>query len=124
MGVFRKEFNMNNVQLIGRTTKEIDVRYTSGQQMAVAKFTVAVNRRGRDKGSDFISCVAFGRTAETLEKYVHKGHRIGISGHIQTGSYEKDGHRVYTTDVIVDEFDFLEPKLPDAYEPDDSGVSY
>lgn len=81
--------------------------------MAVARFSLAVNRRGKDKGADFISCVAFGKTAEVLDKYVSKGHRIGIVGHIQTGSYEKDGHRVYTTDVVVDELEFLEPRKSD-----------
>ena len=101
---------MNKVSLIGRTTKEIELRYTTGNNpLAVARFTIAVNRRKKDE-ADFISCVAFGKTAEVMEKYVGKGHRVGILGHIQTGSYEKDGHKVYTTDVIVDELDFLEPK--------------
>jgi single-strand DNA-binding protein len=107
---------MNKVTLIGRTTKSIDLRYTTGQtQTAVARFTLAVNRRKKDE-TDFISCVAFGKTAETMEKYVGKGHRVGIIGHIQTGSYEKDGHRVYTTDVIVDELEFLEPKHQETHE--------
>ena len=101
---------MNKCSLVGRLTRDIDLRYTTGQnQMAVARFNLAVNRRGKDKGADFISCVAFGKTAETLEQYVKKGHRLGIVGHIQTGSYDhKNGYKVYTTDVIVDEFDFLE----------------
>lgn len=101
---------MNKVSLIGRTTKEIELRYTTGNnQMAVTRFTLAVNRRKKDE-SDFISCVAFGKTAEIMDKYVGKGHKVGIIGHIQTGSYEKDGHTIYTSDVIVDELDFLEPK--------------
>lgn len=105
---------MNNVILIGRTASEIDLRYTTGDHsLAVGKFSIAVQRKGKDKGADFISCVAFGRTAEILEKYVSKGHRIGVCGHIQTGSYEQDGHKVYTTNVIIDEFDFLEPKKQD-----------
>ena len=105
---------MNKVIIIGRTTRAIELRYTTGQSsMAVARFSLAVNRRGKDKGADFISCVAFGKTAEVLDKYVSKGHRIGIVGHIQTGSYEKDGHRVYTTDVVVDELEFLEPRKSD-----------
>jgi single-strand DNA-binding protein len=87
--------------------------------MAVARFTLAVNRRKRDE-ADFISCVAFGKTAETIEKYVGKGHRVGIIGHIQTGSYKKDGHRVYTTDVIVDEMEFLEPKHEKNYKTHES----
>ena len=102
---------MNKVQLIGRTTKDIEVRYTSGQsQMAVAHFNLAISRRKNKDEADFISCTAFGKTAENMEKYVKKGHRVGIVGHIQTGSYEKDGHKVYTTDVIVEEMEFLEPK--------------
>lgn len=120
---------MNTATLIGRMTKDIDVRYTTGNNpMAVARFTLAVNRRGKDKGADFISCVAFGKTAETLGKYVSKGHRIGLVGHIQTGSYDKDGHKVYTTDVIVDGFDFLEPKsdqsVPDGFVPDDEELPF
>lgn len=102
---------MNKCSLVGRTTKEIELRYTTGNEpMAVARFTLAVNRRRKKDEADFISCVAFGKTAEVMEKYVGKGHRVGIIGHIQTGSYEKDGHKFYTTDVIVDELDFLEPK--------------
>ena len=107
---------MNKAQLIGRTTKEIELRYTTGENsMAVARFTLAVNRKGKQKDkADFISCVAFGKAAETLDKYVSKGHRIGIVGHIQTGSYDhKDGYKVYTTDVVVDEFEFLESKKDD-----------
>ena len=100
---------MNKCIIIGRLTKDIDVR-SSQSGMSVAKFTVAVDRRTKEKETDFINCTAFGKTAEVLQKYVRKGHRIGIVGHIQTGSYEKDGHNVYTTDVIVDEIEFLEKK--------------
>lgn len=101
---------MNKVQLIGRITRPVEIRYTTGgEPLAVSKFTLAVTRRKKDE-ADFISCTAFGRTAEVMEKYVKKGHRIGIVGHIQTGSYEKDERRIYTTDVIVDEMEFLEPK--------------
>ena len=106
---------MNRTILIGRLTKDIDVR-SSQSGTSVAKFTVAVDRRTKEKETDFINCTAFGKTAEILQKYVRKGHRIGIVGHIQTGSYEKDGHKVYTTDVIVDEVEFLEKK-EDAPEP-------
>lgn len=99
---------MNKTILIGRTTKDIDLRYTTGEkQTAVARFTLAVNRWRKDDGADFISCVAFGKTAENLDRYVHKGDKIGIIGHIQTGSYEKDGRKIYTTDVIVEETEFL-----------------
>lgn len=100
---------MNKCIIIGRLTKDIDVR-SSQSGTSVAKFTVAVDRRTKEKETDFINCTAFGKTAEVLQKYVRKGHRIGIVGHIQTGSYEKDGHKVYTTDVIVDEIEFLEKK--------------
>lgn len=100
---------MNHIILIGRTTKDIELRY-SQNQIAVARFSLAVDRATKDKETDFISCIAFGKTAELLEKYVPKGHKIAIQGHIQTGSYEKDGHKVYTTDVIVDRMEFIESK--------------
>lgn len=105
---------MNRVDLIGRMTKEPDVRYTQGQDtMAIAHFTLAVDRRGKrqdgQQEADFISCAAFGKTAEHIEKYWHKGMKAGISGRIQTGSYTKqDGTKVYTTDVIVDQIEFCE----------------
>ena len=102
---------MNKAILTGRTTKDIEVRYTTGQtSTAVARFTVAVNRIRKDDGADFISCVAFGKTAENMERYVHKGDMVGIIGHIQTGSYEKDGRRIYTTEVIVEQVEFLSSK--------------
>lgn len=105
---------MNKTFLIGRLTKEIDLKYTTDGQTAIARFTLACDRGkdkdGNDRGADFIQCVAFGRRAETLERYVRKGHKIQITGRIQTGSYEKDGVKRYTTDVIVQEFEFLEPK--------------
>lgn len=105
---------MNKVFLIGRLTREIDLRYTTDSQTAVARFTVACDRGkdkdGNDRGADFISCVAFGRRAEILERFVRKGHRIEVTGSIRTGSYEADGVKKYTTDVIVQEFEFLEPK--------------
>lgn len=103
---------MNKVQLIGRLTKDVEVRYSQGDtQMAIARFTVAVDRKGKNNEADFISCVAFGKTAEFIEKYFSKGNRIGICGHIQTGSYtDKDGKKVYTTDVVADEAEFVESK--------------
>lgn len=100
---------MNKVVLLGRPTKDPEVRYSQtkdGQQMAVARYTLAVDRKGKD--ADFISCVAFGKNGEFAEKYVKKGVKIAVSGRIQTGSYEKDGHKVYTTDVVVEEHDFCE----------------
>lgn len=100
---------MNKVFLIGRLTKDIELRYTASQT-AVAKFTLAVGRKKDKDHSDFIGCIAYGKTAEIMERYVRKGHRIGIVGHIQTGSYERNEQKIYTTDVIVDEMEFLEPK--------------
>lgn len=110
---------MNKVELIGRLTRDPEVRYSSGENSkANASFTIAVNRRFKNNegnyDADFIRCVAFGKTAETIEKYIHKGSRIAVSGHIQTGSYDnKEGQKVFTTDVIVEELDFLENKSSD-----------
>lgn len=101
---------MNNANLIGRLTKDPVTRYTT-DNMAVARFTVAVDRYGKDAGADFISCVAFKNTAEFIDKYFRKGMKIGITGHIQTGKYDnKDGKTVYTTDVVVDRAEFVEKK--------------
>lgn len=93
---------MNKVFITGRLTK--DVLLTQSGETAIARFTTAVDRV--KEGADFISCVAFGKTAETINKYMAKGSKIVIDGHIQTGNYEKDGQRIYTTDVIVDRFEF------------------
>ena len=108
---------MNKVVLIGRLARDPEVRYSQNDtSMAIARFSLAVDRRGRSNNqdgqtADFISCVAFGRTAEFIEKYFTKGNRIGVYGHIQTGSYtNKDGARVYTTDVVVDEAEFVESR--------------
>lgn len=109
---------MNSVILIGRTTKDIELRYsTSGT--AIARFKLAVDRASKERGADFIPCIAFGKTAELLEKYVPKGRKIAIVGHIQTDSYDaKDGHKVYTTDVIVDRMEFCESKQGNENKPD------
>lgn len=107
---------MNKVVLMGRLTRDPDVRYTQGQdQKCIARYTLAVDRRkARDsegQQADFISCVAFGKAAERVQKYLHKGTKICISGRIQTGSYTKqDGTKVYTTDVIAEEQEFAESK--------------
>lgn len=109
----------NCVFILGRLTRDPEVRYTANTQMANARFVVAVNRKlSKEKRqeaesngyptADFISCVAWGKTAENIGNYFKKGNRIAITGHIQTGSYEKDGQRIYTTDVVVDSFDFVE----------------
>ena len=103
---------MNSVILKGRLTKDPDVRYTQGQeQMAIARYSLAVNRRGKDAGADFINCVCFGKQGEFAEKYLKKGQEVLIQGRIQTGSYQnKDGQKVYTTDVIVDAHEFCGTK--------------
>lgn len=107
---------MNSVVLMGRLTKDPDVRYTQGQNsMCVAKYTLAVDRRQKSsdgsKQADFIRCAAFGKSAEFAEKYLHKGVKICIRGRIQTGSYkDKNGNTVYTTDVIAEDQEFCESK--------------
>ncbi len=98
---------MNNVTLIGRLTRDPEVRYTESQ-LAVARFSIAVDKNGKDKGADFPSIAVFGKQAENCEKYLNKGRKVAIQGHIQTGSYEKDGRKVYTTDVVADRVEFLE----------------
>lgn len=106
---------MNKTILIGRSTKDADVRYSQGDKsMAIARISLAVDRKFKQEGqptADFINCIAFGKTAEVIEKYVTKGTKIAVVGHIQTGSYtNKDGNKVYTTDVIVDELEFCESR--------------
>lgn len=106
---------MNKVILMGRLTRNPDVRYSQGERSTcVARYTLAVNRRFRREGdpdADFIGCVAFGRQGEFAEKYLKQGTKIVISGRIQTGSYtNREGVKVYTTDVIVEEQDFAESK--------------
>lgn len=105
---------MNKVVLMGRFTRDPEIRMTTGEkQTTIARFSLAVDRRfNRDEQSaDFINCVAFGKTAEIIEKYMHKGIKVTLSGRIQTGSYtNKEGNKVYTTDVIVEEIEFAESK--------------
>ena len=106
---------MNKTILIGRSTKDADVRYSQGDKpMAIARISLAVDRKFKQDGqptADFINCIAFGKTAEVIEKYVTKGTKIAVVGHIQTGSYtNKDGQKVYTTDVVIDELEFCESK--------------
>lgn len=131
---------MNLVILMGRTTKDIDLRYTAQSNIPVARFTLAVDRpytkQGEEKKTDFISCVAFGRLAENLEKYIRKGRRIVIEGRIQVDSYDRDDRsKGYSTSVIVERFHFAdskpgeqaqevsqpEPEM-DGFEPLDSDV--
>ena len=109
---------MNKVILMGRLTRDPEVRYSAGENaLAIARYTLAVDRRFRRDGeatADFISCVVFGRGAEFAEKYFHQGIRIVVSGRIQTGSYtNKDGQKVYTTEVVVEEVDFADSRRSD-----------
>ena len=107
---------MNKVILMGRLTRDAEVRYSQGDaSTAVARFTLAVDRRFKrdndEQSADFIGCVAFGRTGEFLERYGRKGTKFLVEGRIQTGSYtNKDGQRVYTTDVVVENLEFAESK--------------
>lgn len=105
---------MNKVILTGRFTRDPEVRYTN-DGTSIARFSIAVNRRfvkeGSDQKADFLNCVAFGRSAEFIEKYFTKGMKADLSGRIQTGSYtNKDGVKVYTTDIVVEEIEFGESK--------------
>lgn len=107
--------SMNKVVLMGRIVRDPEVKYSRGENsMAIARYTLAVDRKikkDNDATADFISCVAFGKSGEFAEKYFRKGTKVAVSGHIQTGSYtNKDGNKVYTTDVIVDEQEFAESK--------------
>ena len=106
---------MNKVILMGRLTRDPEVRYGAGENStAVARYTIAVDRRFKRDGeqnTDFIGCVAFGRNAEFAEKYLRQGTKIVLTGRIQTGSYtNRDGQKVYTTDIIVEEQEFAESK--------------
>ena len=100
---------MNKVVLIGRLTKDPELRFAAGSGTAVARFTLAVNRQFKKDEADFISCIAFGKTGETIAQYITKGRQLAVSGNIRTGSYEaQDGTRRYTTDVVVESFDFID----------------
>lgn len=132
---------MNKVILMGRLTRDPEVRYSQGENStAIARYTLAVDRRRKvdnnEQNADFISCVAFGRNAEFAEKYFRQGLKIIVTGHIQTGSYtNKEGHKIYTTDVFVEEQEFAESKAsqnnsvansrpapnPNPSAPDDNG---
>ena len=115
---------MNKTFLIGRLTHDPELR-TNDKGINITKFTLAVNRM--KEGADFINCSAFNKTAEAINKYLHKGNQIAIEGRIQTGSYEKDGKKVYTTEVVVENITFIgnnepikeetkEEKTKDAFE--------
>lgn len=107
---------MNKAILMGRLTRDPEIRYSQGQDpMCIARFTLAVDRRQRkqdgQQSADFISCVAFGKIGEFIEKYVQKGTKLAITGHIQTGSYtNRDNQKVYTTEVVIESAEFAESK--------------
>ncbi len=111
---------MNKVILTGRLTKDIEVKTTSNDK-EYCSFTIAVDRRFKDadgnRQADFISCTAWNKTAEFIGKYFHKGSRIGICGSIQTRSYEKDGQKVFVTEVLVEEAEFLDSKTDSQPQP-------
>lgn len=119
-----KEENMNRVILMGRLTRDPDVRYTQGEKsMAIARYTLAVDRRGKkerdqdQQAADFINCVAFDRAAEFAETYFRQGMRVLVSGRLQTGSYvNKEGKKVYTTEVILTDQEFADSKGSNAPE--------
>lgn len=113
---------MNKVIEIGRLTKDPEIRYSQGANTTcVARYTLAVDRKFKQEGqptADFINCIAFGKLGEFAEKYLHKGTKIAVTGRIQTGSYtNKDGQKVYTTDVVVEEQEFCESKSQSNSQP-------
>ncbi len=124
-----REKKMNKVILMGRLTREPEVRYSQNSEspMAVARFSLAVDRRGNRNNAegqtaDFINCVAFGRLGEFAEKYLHKGTKVALSGRIQTGSYtNRDGVKVYTTDIVAEDIEFAESKNASAGNGEFSG---
>ena len=109
---------MNSVTLTGRLVRDPQIRYASQSQMAVANFTLAVDRvrtrDGKEPTADFPDIVAFGKTAEIIEKYAAKGSLVGVTGRLQTRSYEKDGRKVYVTEVVAERVDLLGRKQDDA----------
>ena len=107
---------MNKVVLVGRITRPLELRSTMAGTSMV-RFTMAVDRQKKEQGADFINCVAYAKIAELMAQYVHKGDRLGLSGRIQTGSYERNGSTIYTTDVIAENVEFMESKRPVNDEP-------
>ena len=120
------EKNMNRVVLIGRLTRDVDVRYTQGAEpTAIARYTLAINRAHKQDGgqeADFIPCIAFGKTAKLAEQYLEKGRRVAVEGRIQTGNYtNKQGQKVYPTEVVVERQEFLEKKAANS-QPDANAI--
>lgn len=115
---------MNKVVLMGRLTKDPELRFTAGSGKGVCRFTVAINRQFKRDESDFINCVAFGKPGETISEHFAKGNRIALTGNIRTGSYEaQDGTKRYTTDVVVESFEFIETKNSTSSSDDSFGAS-
>lgn len=120
---------MNKVELLGRLTRDPEIRYSQGEKnMCIARYTLAVDRRFKKDGeqsADFIQCVAFGKMAEFVEKWFKQGTKIAVIGRIQTGSYtNKDGQKVYTTEVVVEEQEFAESKNSGNNEPKPSNDDF
>lgn len=122
---------MNNVTLVGRLTRDPEVRYTN-DNLAVARFSIAVNRQKKGE-VDYPNCIAFGKTAELVEQYMRKGSRVGVIGRLQTGSYEKNGEKRYTTDVVADRVEFLDSReeqkqeqmtIPKGFEATDEDLPF
>ncbi len=113
---------MNKVVLVGRLTRDPELRYSQSGENCTARFTLAVDRRGKDAGTDFISCVAWGKVAEWMDKYTKQGIKIGIFGRITTGSYtNREGRKIYTTEVTVEEYpEFMEKKQDQEQKPEQS----
>lgn len=113
---------MNKIELIGRLTKDPEIRQNGDN--TIARYTLAVDRkfkRENEPTADFLPCIAFGKTAEFVEKYFHKGNRMALTGRVQTGNYtNKEGQKVYTTDVIVEEVEFCESKSESTYAKSES----
>ena len=118
---------MNKVMIMGRICKDLEVKIV-GNQMSFLSFTVAVNQKfakqGEEKKTDFLNCKAFSKTAENIAKFFRKGSLIIVSGRIQTGSYEKDGQKIYTTDIMVDEFEFTGEKKDETHKVIGSATGY
>ena len=120
---------MNSVVLVGRLTRDPDVRYTS-DNMAVARFTLAIDRPTKEKQTDFPNVKAFGKTAEVIERYCSRGKQIAVQGSIQTGSYEKDGAKVYYTEVIANRIELLgsreksDDDVPDGFDALDEELPF
>lgn len=114
---------MNKVVLMGRLTKDPELRFAAGSGKGVCRFTVAINRQFKRDESDFINCVAFGKPGETISEHFAKGNRIALTGNIRTGSYEaQDGTKRYTTDVVVESFEFIETKNSTSSSDDSFGA--